>query len=77
MLPCWQDQIVPELQKGRRVLIVSHGNTLRALAMHLEGLSEGEIVELEIPTGVPLVYELDGDLRLLSCSVLQPRSSKR
>jgi len=71
LLPCWQDQIAPELQSGQSVLIVSHGNTLRALAMHLEGLSEKEIEEMEIPTGVPLVYEFDDNLRLHSCCALR------
>ncbi len=71
MLTCWKDLIAPELQKGQSVLIVSHGNTLRALAMHLEGLTEGEVEEMEIPTGVPLVYEFDTDPRLLSCRTLQ------
>jgi 2,3-bisphosphoglycerate-dependent phosphoglycerate mutase len=64
-LPYWHAAIAPEVRRGRRVLIAAHGNSLRALVKYLDGLSESEIVELNIPTGVPLVYELDGDLRPL------------
>jgi 2,3-bisphosphoglycerate-dependent phosphoglycerate mutase len=59
MLPYWYDAIVPDLAIGRDVLVVAHGNSLRALVKHLEGISEEEIPQLNIPTGVPLVYELD------------------
>ncbi len=62
MLPYWYDAIVPDLRSGRRVLVVAHGNSLRALVKHLEGISEEEITELNIPTGVPLRYELDGSM---------------
>lgn len=62
-LPYWHGTIVPEIQAGRRVLIVAHGNSLRALVKHLDGVSEEEIVGLNIPTGIPLVYELDDDLK--------------
>jgi 2,3-bisphosphoglycerate-dependent phosphoglycerate mutase len=62
-LPYWHSTIVPEVAAGKRVLIAAHGNSLRALVKHLDGMSEAEIVELNIPTGVPLVYELDGDLK--------------
>ncbi|MDD2237980.1 MAG: 2,3-diphosphoglycerate-dependent phosphoglycerate mutase [Kiritimatiellae bacterium] len=65
VLPCWQKIIVPELRQGKRVLIAAHGNSLRALAMVLEGLSEDEVLKLNIPTGVPLAYELDENLSLL------------
>ena len=61
-LPYWNEAIVPDLQKNRRVLIVAHGNSLRALVKHLDGMSDEEIVGLNIPTGVPLVYELEDDL---------------
>jgi 2,3-bisphosphoglycerate-dependent phosphoglycerate mutase len=61
-LPCWHGTIVPEIKAGRRVLVAAHGNSLRALVKHLDGVSETDIVELNIPTGVPLVYELDRDL---------------
>jgi 2,3-bisphosphoglycerate-dependent phosphoglycerate mutase len=66
MLPYWQDGIVPDLRVGRCVLVAAHGNSLRALVMHLDGLTEEEIVELNIPTGVPLVYDLDDYLRPVS-----------
>jgi 2,3-bisphosphoglycerate-dependent phosphoglycerate mutase len=62
MLPYWFDEIVPELQSGKTVLIVAHGNSLRALVKHLDDVSEEEIVGLNIPTGIPLVYSLDDDL---------------
>jgi 2,3-bisphosphoglycerate-dependent phosphoglycerate mutase len=64
-LPYWHATIAPELRAGRRVLIAAHGNSLRALVKHLDGVSEQEIVGLNIPTGIPLVYELDDDLRPL------------
>ncbi len=63
MLPCWQGQIAPQLQQGKSVFVASHGNTLRALVKHLEGISDEEIELVEIPTGVPLIYELDDQLR--------------
>ena len=63
MMPCWQDQIAPRIRAGQRVIVTAHGNSLRALVMHLDGMSETEILEFNIPTGVPLVYELDQDLR--------------
>lgn len=56
MLPYWEKTVAPSLEAGRRVLIVSHGNTLRALLMYLEGLSILEVEVLEIPTGTPVVY---------------------
>lgn len=64
-LPYWQTVIMPSLESGRRVLIVAHGNSLRALIKNLDGISDEDIVELEVPTGVPLVYELDDELRPL------------
>lgn len=62
LLPYWFDEIAPELKAGKTVLIVAHGNSLRALVKHLDQISEEEIVGLNIPTGIPLVYELDDDL---------------
>jgi len=62
-LPYWSETIVPSIQRGHHVLIVAHGNSLRALAQHLDGLSKEAVLELNIPTGVPLVYELAADLR--------------
>jgi 2,3-bisphosphoglycerate-dependent phosphoglycerate mutase len=64
-LPYWQETIAPEIRRGRRVLIAAHGNSLRALVKHLDGTSDAEIVGLNIPTGIPLVYELDEGLRPL------------
>ncbi len=65
MMPYWADDIVPDLEAGRAVLVAAHGNSLRALVKHLDGISDADIVELNIPTGVPLVYELDEHLGVL------------
>jgi 2,3-bisphosphoglycerate-dependent phosphoglycerate mutase len=62
-LPYWHASIVPDLRAGRRVLLAAHGNSLRALVKHLDGVSEDDILGLNIPTGLPLVYELDDALR--------------
>src|SRR4051812_36813030 len=62
-LPYWRDTIAPAVHSGQRVLIAAHGNSLRALVKHLDGIGDDEIVGLNIPTGVPLVYELDDQLR--------------
>jgi len=62
-LPYWHDTIAPAIRSGKRVLIAAHGNSLRALVKYLDQVSESEIVELNIPTGIPLVYELDADLK--------------
>lgn len=62
-LPMWHDVIAPSVKSGKHVLIVAHGNSLRALVKYLDNISEEEIVSLNIPTGVPLVYELDADLK--------------
>ena len=62
-VPYWQGTIAPQVQAGRRVLIAAHGNSLRALVKHLDGISDQAIVELNIPTGLPLVYELDDQLK--------------
>ncbi len=61
-LPYWHDQIAPDIKSGKKVFIVAHGNSLRALVKYLDNISDEEIVSLNIPTGVPLVYELDDDL---------------
>ena len=63
VLPYWDERIAPALKDGQRVLISAHGNSLRALVKHLSGIPDDEITGLEIPTGQPIVYELDGDLR--------------
>jgi len=77
-LPYWHDQIVPDLLAGRRVLIAAHGNSLRALVKHLDGLSQDEVVSLNIPTGIPLVYELDADLKPLKSRYLgDPEAARK
>lgn len=62
-LPAWHDRIAPAIKSGKSVVIAAHGNSLRALVKYLDDVSEAEIVKLNIPTGVPLVYELDADLK--------------
>lgn len=70
MLPYWYDAIVPDLRDGKRVLIVAHGNSLRALVKHLDGISDDDIPDLNIPTGVPIVYVLDSNLKVISSEYL-------
>lgn len=62
-LPMWHEVIAPTIKSGKRVMIGAHGNSLRALVKYLDNISEGEIIELNIPTGIPLVYELDDNLK--------------
>jgi 2,3-bisphosphoglycerate-dependent phosphoglycerate mutase len=62
-MPCWNDMIVPTLRSGNKVIIAAHGNSLRALVKHLDAMSDKDIVSLNIPTGIPLVYELGDDLK--------------
>ena len=62
-LPYWNETIAPQVQSGQRVLITAHGNSLRALVKYLDNLSDQDVLELNIPTGVPLVYELDDNLK--------------
>jgi 2,3-bisphosphoglycerate-dependent phosphoglycerate mutase len=62
-LPYWHEKIAPELKAGKRVIIAAHGNTLRALIKHLDGISDKDIVDLELPTGAPIYYELNDDLK--------------
>ncbi len=66
VVPYWNDEIAPKIKAGKRLVIAAHGNSLRALVKHLDGISDEDIVELNIPTGMPLVYGLDGDLRPIS-----------
>jgi 2,3-bisphosphoglycerate-dependent phosphoglycerate mutase len=66
MLPYWYDGIVPDLLTGATVLVAAHGNSLRALVKHLDDMSDSDVVSLNIPTGIPLLYELGPDLRPLS-----------
>jgi len=63
VLPYWHETIVPTIKSGKKVLISAHGNSLRALVKYLDNISEDEIVKLNIPTGIPLIYELDDDLK--------------
>ena len=64
-LPYWKEAIAPQVRAGKKVVIAAHGNSLRALVKYLDDLSEEEVLKLNIPTGVPLVYELDDDLKPL------------
>jgi len=66
VLPCWTDVIAPDLKAGKNVLIAAHGNSLRALVKMLDGISDEEITKLNIPTGIPLLYDLDDDLKPIS-----------
>ena len=66
VLPHWHDRIAPQIKDGRRVLVAAHGNSLRALVKHLDGISDSEIPELNIPTGIPLAYELDRNAKPVS-----------
>ncbi len=65
LLPYWHEEIVPDLTAGKTVLVAAHGNSLRGLVKHLEGISDDDIAELNIPTGIPLVYRLDENLQPL------------
>jgi 2,3-bisphosphoglycerate-dependent phosphoglycerate mutase len=63
VLPCWNDSIAPRIRNGERILIAAHGNSIRALIKYLDNVSEQDIVGLNIPNGIPLVYELDAELK--------------
>jgi 2,3-bisphosphoglycerate-dependent phosphoglycerate mutase len=63
LIPYWEDVIVADLRANKTVLVAAHGNSLRALVKHLDGISDQDIANLNIPTGIPLVYRLDSDLR--------------
>lgn len=77
LIPYWQSRIAPEVKSGKNVLIVGHGNSLRALMKHLAGYSDEEIVKLTIPTGIPLICELEDDLGLLDSYYLMSNGNKR
>jgi len=66
LLPLWRDELSARIRSGERVLIVAHGNSIRAMVQYLEGLSPEEIMEVNIPTGIPLVYDLDANLNVIS-----------
>ncbi len=77
-LPLWHEEIAPAIRHGRRVLIAAHGNSLRALVKYLDNIPDDDIVELNIPTGIPLVYELDDDLKPLRSYYLgDPEEAKK
>ena len=76
MLPYWESDIIPSLKNGDTVLVTAHGNSLRALVKHLDGISDDAIAELNIPTGIPLVYELDDDFRpTMPAAYLDPEAA--
>jgi 2,3-bisphosphoglycerate-dependent phosphoglycerate mutase len=78
LLPYWNDEIVPDLRRGHTVLVTAHGNSLRALVAHLDGLSAEEVLDLNIPTGMPLRYELGADLRPATPGAyLEPEAAAR
>jgi 2,3-bisphosphoglycerate-dependent phosphoglycerate mutase len=76
-LPYWHETIAPAIRAGNRVVIAAHGNSLRALVKYLDGISDEDIVELNIPTGMPLVYELDANLRKVSSRYLDEEAAKK
>jgi 2,3-bisphosphoglycerate-dependent phosphoglycerate mutase len=73
MMPYWYDDIVPDLEQHGAVLVAAHGNSLRALVKHLDGISDDDIVELNIPTGVPLVYEMNAEMQPAKAMPLEDR----
>jgi 2,3-bisphosphoglycerate-dependent phosphoglycerate mutase len=76
-LPYWHETIAPAVKRGERVLVTAHGNSLRALVKYLDDISDADIVELNIPTGIPLVYELDADLKPIKSYYLgDPEAAK-
>jgi len=78
VLPYWEQVIAPQVRQGRRVLVAAHGNSLRALVKHLDGMGEEEVAALNIPTGIPLVYELDANLASLGRRYLgDPEAARR
>jgi 2,3-bisphosphoglycerate-dependent phosphoglycerate mutase len=76
MLPYWEDAIVPDLRAGHTTLVAAHGNSLRALVMHLDGLTKEQVVALNIPTGIPLKYTLDANLKPISSAYLDPDAAR-
>jgi len=75
MLPYWYDAICPDLRAGRRVMVAAHGNSLRALVKHLDRIADDDIAELNIPTGIPLAYDLDEAFRPRSSRYLDPEAA--
>jgi 2,3-bisphosphoglycerate-dependent phosphoglycerate mutase len=66
VLPYWHSHIEPDLKAGKNILVVAHGNSLRALLMHLDNLSKEEVIDLEIPTGEPILYEFDKNMKIIN-----------
>lgn len=75
VIPYYEQEIVPQLRQGKTVLVVAHGNSLRSLAMHLENLSKEEVLQLNIPTGKPRVYEFDTDLNVVHYSYIESQTA--
>jgi 2,3-bisphosphoglycerate-dependent phosphoglycerate mutase len=65
VMPFWNDALAPAIKAGKRVVVAAHGNSIRAMVKYLEGISDADIVGINIPNGIPLVYELDADLKLI------------
>jgi 2,3-bisphosphoglycerate-dependent phosphoglycerate mutase len=76
-LPYWESTIAPALRRGERVLVAAHGNSLRALIKHLDGISDSDIVELNVPTGIPLAYTLDDNLKVVKKRYLGDEEAAR
>ena len=77
-VPYWENVIAPQVKAGKRILIVAHGNSLRALVKHLDNISEADIINLNIPTGIPLMYELDDNLKPLASRYLgDPEAARK
>jgi 2,3-bisphosphoglycerate-dependent phosphoglycerate mutase len=74
-MPCWEREIAPELKSGKRILVAAHGNSLRAMVKYLDRLTPEQIMEVNIPTGSPLLYELDDDLKPLRSVYLDPAAA--
>jgi 2,3-bisphosphoglycerate-dependent phosphoglycerate mutase len=70
VLPFWEQEIAPVIRSGKRVIIAAHGNSIRALVKHLDEIPDAQIVNLNIPTGIPLMYELDDDLKPIKSEYL-------
>lgn len=70
VIPYWNEKILPDIKAGKRIIIAAHGNSLRALVKYLDNISDAEILKLNIPTGIPLVYELDKDMNVISSKYL-------
>lgn len=69
-VPYFQDEILPKVKEGKRIIVAAHGNSLRAIVKYLDNISDADIVNLNIPTGIPLVYELDGNLKVIKSTYL-------